>query len=352
MPSAGRTISEAPRHLPPPPHLPDDGMLARMLGFDPASTVVGRISRTLVEPARELAARPSKHFRSQLLRFSYALCRPLQAMGDSEAAALAQAEAAIELLHAGSLIIDDIQDGSAQRRGAPSLHLMYGVPEAMCTGNWLYFWPLRLLSQLGLDAAAENAAYRAYHAALEKAHCGQALDVSTKIDQVPPLDVPRLCTAVSELKTGAITALAMEIGALLAGADDSKRQALATFGLRFGTILQHCDDVGNVLGQREPGKRYEDLLLRKPSGVWSLVARLSPAGFAGFRAAAAALPGDELPLQRWLKQHDFAPRAFAAAADDLQAARQELAAAGGFAVDHPVLLQLRDFGHVLTAAYR
>ena len=48
--------------------------------------------------------------------------------------------ALVEIIHAGSLIVDDIEDGSTQRRGAPCRPPAYGVPLALNGANWMYFW--------------------------------------------------------------------------------------------------------------------------------------------------------------------------------------------------------------------
>ena len=62
----------------------------------------------------------------------------------------------VELLHAGSMIVDDIEDGSQRRRGEPALHVLHGVPLALNTGNLLYFLPLGLLRRLRLGANREG----------------------------------------------------------------------------------------------------------------------------------------------------------------------------------------------------
>ena len=48
----------------------------------------------------------------------------------------------VELLHAGTLVIDDIEDRSQLRRGQPTLHRVVGTPLAINTGNWMYFYAL------------------------------------------------------------------------------------------------------------------------------------------------------------------------------------------------------------------
>lgn len=50
-----------------------------------------------------------------------------------------------EILHNGSLIVDDIEDSSDTRRKKPCIHKIYGVDVAINTGNFMYFSPLLYL---------------------------------------------------------------------------------------------------------------------------------------------------------------------------------------------------------------
>lgn len=51
----------------------------------------------------------------------------------------------IELLHSASLVIDDIEDGSLQRRGEPCSHLVFGMDRAINAANLMYFLPFKKL---------------------------------------------------------------------------------------------------------------------------------------------------------------------------------------------------------------
>ncbi len=333
--------------------LPLAGELGRLLGPEGAAPGVSRaLERVLVAPARDLASRPSKQFRARLLHLAHRIAARGREPDGRAAAQLARCSEAIELLHAGSLIVDDIQDGSAVRRGAPSLHERYGLAPALCTGNWLYFWPLRLLSELGLEPAAEAQAYRIYHEAVERAHYGQALDLSVKVDALAQDELPAVCRAVLELKTGAITALAMALGALIAGADAAGLAEMQAFGRVFGCALQQLDDLGNLNGQVDPGKRFEDVLQRKPTGVWGFAARaMTPERFARFRAEALALPvgGDE--LLGALRAEGFFAAAAADSRGELDAAFARLDSHYDLAPDAPVRAELRAVAERLVYAY-
>jgi hypothetical protein len=61
--------------------------------------------------------------------------------------------------------------------------------------------------------------------------------------------------------------------------------------------------LGNVIGKCEPSKRYEDLILSRPSWVWACAAqRSSPADYRDFVAAAHRLP-EVADLQAWMERH-------------------------------------------------
>ena len=84
------------------------------------------LDMALYGPADRFLLQTGKQFRASVVRESY-----LSAGGRGEVPI--QITEAIELLHAGSLIIDDIEDGSDTRRGRATLHREVGVPLALNT---------------------------------------------------------------------------------------------------------------------------------------------------------------------------------------------------------------------------
>ena len=91
----------------------------------------------------------------------------------------------VEIVHAGSLIVDDIEDDSLERRGAPSLHRLHGLPLALNAGNWMYFWALDLLDQAAADDGGGRPHPRVFGDALYHCHLGQALDLSEPAGRDP-----------------------------------------------------------------------------------------------------------------------------------------------------------------------
>lgn len=284
-----------------------DGRLVELLGIDHSAAVESALRAALLDPVASLTANPGKRIRAQLVAMTYRLFHDDRAVSLTAAKQCRDCAEVVELMHAGSLIVDDIEDGSAMRRGRPALHVQYGVPLALNAGNWLYFWPFELLKDAGLAAEQLVSAYERYNRTLLRAHFGQALDLGAKVAQLPQRSVAEVCLAGMTLKTGALMGFAAALGATVAGTAERVQSLLEAFGIELGVALQMYDDLGNVIGKCDPQKRYEDLSLARPSWVWACAANASDAyGYEGFLDAVAKLPDVNL-LESWLGAHDLVP---------------------------------------------
>lgn len=299
--------------------MPKNADLEALLRLDAAGAAafLRRVDRSLTAPLEQFLLRAGKGLRGQVVEAGFRLGhsgREFDARAQAACAVLAEA---IEAIHAGSLIVDDIQDRTQVRRGAPAFHRAHGVDVAINAGNLLYFWGLHRIGAAGLTADAELACSRRLHRELLRAHYGQAVDVGTPIDEVPRAEVFPLYLAAIRLKSGVLMALALTLGATAAGAADERLAQLDEFGHRLGMGLQMFDDLNNIapMASSDPNyaKRFEDLLLRRPSWVWAFAAKTcSDRDYVTFIEAVGALP-EEAPFRGWLAAHDFLPRARVAA---------------------------------------
>jgi geranylgeranyl pyrophosphate synthase len=219
--------------------------------------------RALAGPAEDFLSRPGKELRAALVRSGFRL-----AGGTDMPESLALI---VELLHAGSLVIDDVEDDSGERRGRPALHHVFGVPLAINTGSWMYFWSLAEIAGLGVPAANELMLYRAACATLVRCHQGQALDLAVRIADLAMSDCANVVAATTRLKTGTLCGFATSIGALALGA---RSDVLHDFGVAVGTALQMLDDVGSITTRRE--KAREDLRNERPTWPWAWLADTRP----------------------------------------------------------------------------
>lgn len=225
----------------------------------------GLWQQALRQPLREFLSRPGKEFRARLVSFAWGVSgqrepiRPVLPL-------------LVELIHAGSLIIDDIQDGSRSRRGGESLHQMVGTPIALNCGNWLYFWPLVLLERMELEPSIELQLHREFIGAMHRCHYGQSLDLGARIIDIPQREVSGLVRTITELKTGTLMRLATSVGAITAKVEPAVRTALAEFGRRLGIGLQMLNDLGNLL----QSNNYEDLRHGRLTWLWGWLAEDLP----------------------------------------------------------------------------
>ena len=265
--------------------------------------------KTLFDPLEDLLSRPKKDIRGKLINVGYALAQSVAKVPNEDTLETLQICARlVEYLHSGSLIIDDIQDASEIRRGAPTLHLKYGLPTALNAGNWLYFYAFELIKDLKIDDSTKLQMLEAVQNTLLNAHFGQALDVGVCIDQMLNSDIVEVCKTNLELKSGALMSLSFQLGAIVSGAESSRLKIIASFGKNLGVVLQMFDDLGNLRPDRPTAKHLEDLSQRRPSFVWWYLAEQEPQLLFKLRFAASGLPHTEL-LEQFLATTNVVERA-------------------------------------------
>ena len=162
----------------------------------------------------------------------------------------------VELPHTGSLIVDDIEDSSPERRGGPAVHLAHGLDLAINAGNLLYFLPFRAVERSGLDAGGQAAVYRCYLEEMTRLHVGQGLDILWHRERAA---VPAVAEYLEmcRLKTGSLARLAARLGVIAGGGSAAQEEAAGAAAENFGVAFQIVDDVEN-LAVGVPGKRRGD----------------------------------------------------------------------------------------------
>ncbi|WP_437691905.1 polyprenyl synthetase family protein [Sorangium sp. So ce176] len=251
----------------------------RALGAAPGalpSALPGALwGKALIGPARDFLQRPGKDFRARLV----ALC---WALGGGDPGKLPdELPLLVEILHAGSLIIDDVQDDSAARRGAPALHRVCGVPLAINTGNWMYFWAFDLLGRAPLGAATRLALYRRLGRTLMRCHEGQALDLTVRVADLEQPLVPGVVASITRLKTGSLMGFCGYVGARAARAGALLVRRVARCCRDVGVGLQMLDDLGGITARARADKGLEDLRHRRATWPWAWLAEVAePRAFA------------------------------------------------------------------------
>ncbi len=272
-------------------------------------------------PLLELLERPGKEFRSRLVEVAY------RVSGSAPDEMPAELPLIVEVLHAGSLIIDDIEDDSKYRRGKPALHLMVGLPLALNAGNWLYFLPHRMLERLALPAATELELRRVIEGAVLRCHYGQALDLGARLGTLSQREVPDVVGLSTRLKTGSLLELSAELGAVAGGAPSALRKAFVSFGRSYGVALQMLDDLSGLLEERRAHKGHEDLLNGRPTWPWAWLAeRLDEVTYSRLQHRARAVERGELHPEQLAKalRKELGSAPYRAVHDKLALALREL----------------------------
>ncbi|GEB50713.1 MULTISPECIES: polyprenyl synthetase family protein [Streptomyces] len=240
------------------PREPGPALSAELMGLSDPSTLGGdgaagvrdrRLHAALVAPVRYLLDAGGKRWRAHLMTL-------VLEMFDAGGRHYAELVAACEMGHAGSLMVDDVEDGSPVRRGGPAAHTVFGEATAINAGTAAYFSLDRAIrNTFPRDAALRLAVYETYLAHLRATHAGQALDIQghdrelehalTTGDTRPLLE---MLTLTHRLKTGAQVRAMCEIGALAGRAGPRQRAALGAFGEALGLAYQIIDDVGDLRG--------------------------------------------------------------------------------------------------------
>jgi farnesyl diphosphate synthase len=194
------------------------------------------------------------------------------------------AAAAVEALHAYSLVHDDLpcMDDDDLRRGQPTVHVKWDEATAVLAGDALQTLAFDLLTDAAIGGAEVRLALIAGLARASGAEgmvLGQALDIAA--ETAPrPLTLAEI-TRLQAGKTGALIGWSAEAGAVIAGADPGPLRAYAA---ALGLAFQIADDILDVEGEAEAvGKRLgKDAAAGKATFVSLL-------GLDGARARAAAL---------------------------------------------------------------
>ena len=181
------------------------------------------------------------------------------AMHGVPAARALQAAAAVEALHAYSLVHDDLpcMDDDDLRRGQPTVHVKWDRATAVLAGDALQTLAFEMLSDPAThpDPAVrvELVASLARASGIDGMVLGQAQDIAAETAE-RPLTLEEI-TALQANKTGALIRWSAEAGARLAGADPGP---LGDYAQALGLAFQIADDILDVEGDAEKaGKRLQ-----------------------------------------------------------------------------------------------
>ncbi|HJZ72699.1 MAG TPA: polyprenyl synthetase family protein [Vicinamibacterales bacterium] len=169
----------------------------------------------------------------------------------------------IELLHNALLIHDDIEDGSTERRGTPTLHELHGIPLALNAGDALGLLSLSPLAD-NVGKLGVTLALRIFEEAQRMAREtteGQALELGWCRDNRVDLTDEDYLTMVLKKTCWLTTIHPLRVGCLIGTRDTRWLDPLVRLGFFFGAAFQIQDDVLNLEGGASYGKELNGDLL-------------------------------------------------------------------------------------------
>ncbi|AMP99398.1 Isoprenyl synthetase [Pedobacter cryoconitis] len=198
----------------------------------------------------EYPAIPSKLYEpiSYIMRLGGKRIRPVLLLLSSElfntdANEAIEAALAIETFHNFTLIHDDIMDNAPLRRGQDTVHIKWGVNNAILSGDVMMVEANKHLTNL--DNSILKNALHCFNMTAQGVCEGQQLDM--EFEQRTDVSIVEYINMI-RLKTAVLVGGAMKLGAIVGGASDEDAEHLYDFGENFGIAFQLQDDILDVYG--------------------------------------------------------------------------------------------------------
>jgi geranylgeranyl diphosphate synthase type I len=203
------------------------------------------LNKAIAEPIWDMLDRGGKRWRPALFLL---ICEAL----DKKADYCLDFSIIPEVIHNGTLVIDDIEDSSEVRRGKPCSYKIYGNDIAINVGNAMYYLPLLplMVNRDKLSAEAQRDVYEIYVQEMINLSMGQAMDITwhkgiANADELSEQDYLQMCA----YKTGTLARMSAKIAAVLSDADGKLVEKLGRLAESIGVAFQMQDDILDLTGE-------------------------------------------------------------------------------------------------------
>lgn len=242
----------------------------------------GNQPKSLYEPLRYIMSLGGKRLRPLLVMLSYSLYK-------KDVKTIVKYAAAVETFHNFTLLHDDIMDNAPLRRGKPTVHEKWNANTAILSGDVMLIKVYEMFRDL--DGNLLKEVLRIFNQCAAEVCEGQQWDMEfetrIKVTESQYIEMIRLKTAV-------LLGFSLELGALLAGANEEQRAALKDFGTNIGIGFQLKDDLLDVYGDHKKfGKQVGgDIIANKKTYLL-------------IKAIEKARGNDKIELRHWLSTRKF-----------------------------------------------
>ncbi|WP_282602806.1 polyprenyl synthetase family protein [Paracoccus sp. PARArs4] len=201
----------------------------------------GAISTPLGAAMSDAALSPGKRFRAVLMLM-------VAESSGGVCDAMVDAACAVEMVHAASLIFDDMpcMDDARTRRGQPATHVAHGEGRAVLAGIALITEAMRILGEARGATPDQRARLVA---SMSRAMGPVGLCAGQDLDLHAPKDAAGI-EREQDLKTGVLFVAGLEMLSIIKGLDKAETEQLMAFGRQLGRVFQSYDDLLDVIGDK------------------------------------------------------------------------------------------------------
>jgi geranylgeranyl diphosphate synthase type II len=242
----------------------------------------GDSPKELYEPIRYIMSLGGKRLRPMLVMLGYSLF-------DKNPKEIVDQALAVEVFHNFTLMHDDIMDDAPLRRGKATVHEKWNTNTAILSGDVMLVKAYELL--LSTPKGQLKQVIRMFNTCAAEVCEGQQFDMvfetKNKVTEAEYLEMIRLKTAV-------LIGMSLELGGVLADANEADHRALYDFGVNIGIGFQLKDDLLDVYGDKDKfGKQVGgDIIANKKT-------------FLLIEALEKANKKQKTALNKWIKTTDF-----------------------------------------------
>lgn len=220
----------------------DDHYVEWILGKPTHAYDANALNKSLAEPMWDFLNRGGKRWRPALFLIL------VEALG-GDVEKVKDFVIIPELIHNGSIMVDDVEDMGEMRRGKPCTHKLFGIDIAINTGNMMYYLPLiPLLRNTGnLDNETLLRIYKIYSQEMINLSAGQAMDIwwhKGKVDVTEDQYLQMCC-----YKTGTLARMAAKLAVALSNGSKEQEEGVGKIAETFGVAFQIQDDILSATGK-------------------------------------------------------------------------------------------------------